>query len=296
MSHLKLRGAYRGFRKNKSGYTLIELAITLAVILLLSSIGIWAYQSVLASARKTVCKTNLKALGTAIENYVLENDALPATLGRLRLKHLEKGYAKAMDHGGWVTEISLFLIKLDESDNAYAKYLTPDNLKQYGVSGSIFHCPVDGNGGASYAINGELESKRWPQVDKDDILAADCDNYVFTALDQLAKRHHHQALAVTKSGRIVELPGADSATADAGADADADTADVGADTDADVDADTADAGADVDADTGTDDADTNEDEETICHKPGTPSEKTLTKSGSALEAHLAHGDTVGACP
>lgn len=33
----------------------------------------------------------------------------------------------------------------------------------------------------------------------------------------------------------------------------------------------------------------------ICHKPGTPGEKTLTVDASALDAHLAHGDTTGAC-
>ena len=34
---------------------------------------------------------------------------------------------------------------------------------------------------------------------------------------------------------------------------------------------------------------------TVCHKPGTPAEGTLEISGSALEAHLAHGDIEGAC-
>jgi hypothetical protein len=35
---------------------------------------------------------------------------------------------------------------------------------------------------------------------------------------------------------------------------------------------------------------------TVCHKPGTPAEHTLTVDESALEAHLDHGDTEGACP
>jgi hypothetical protein len=35
---------------------------------------------------------------------------------------------------------------------------------------------------------------------------------------------------------------------------------------------------------------------TICHKPGTPAEKTLTVSQSALDGHLSHGDTQGPCP
>ncbi len=34
---------------------------------------------------------------------------------------------------------------------------------------------------------------------------------------------------------------------------------------------------------------------TICHKPGTSSERTLQVPDSALDAHLAHGDVTGAC-
>jgi hypothetical protein len=34
---------------------------------------------------------------------------------------------------------------------------------------------------------------------------------------------------------------------------------------------------------------------TICHKPGTPDEKTLRVPESALGAHLGHGDTRGPC-
>lgn len=34
---------------------------------------------------------------------------------------------------------------------------------------------------------------------------------------------------------------------------------------------------------------------TICHKPGTPDEKTLVVGAPSLDAHLAHGDTQGPC-
>src|SRR5918997_2409088 len=35
---------------------------------------------------------------------------------------------------------------------------------------------------------------------------------------------------------------------------------------------------------------------TICHKPGTPAEKTMDVPVSALRGHLGHGDTLGPCP
>ena len=33
----------------------------------------------------------------------------------------------------------------------------------------------------------------------------------------------------------------------------------------------------------------------ICHKPGTPAEKTLNVSARAMFGHLLHGDSLGAC-
>jgi hypothetical protein len=33
----------------------------------------------------------------------------------------------------------------------------------------------------------------------------------------------------------------------------------------------------------------------VCHKPGTPAEKTLSLPQPAVPAHLGHGDTEGAC-
>ena len=38
------------------------------------------------------------------------------------------------------------------------------------------------------------------------------------------------------------------------------------------------------------------DDTTICHKPGTIAEKTMTVNSSSLSGHLGHGDSVGACP
>lgn len=35
---------------------------------------------------------------------------------------------------------------------------------------------------------------------------------------------------------------------------------------------------------------------TICHKAGTPAEKTLNVGQSAIPDHMGHGDTLGACP
>ncbi len=207
MGCLGLQKALIQVRKTERGFTLIELIVVLAIVLVLSSIAMYLHQRGLAHARKTVCQTNLRALQTAIELYVAENGDLPGTLTHLKLEHLEKAYAKAIKDRGWLIKAYTFLIKLDESDHAYAQFLTYENLKEYGATEKIFHCPADHNGGASYGMNSDIEGEMWADVGEDVILIGDSDNYIFNTTDQLTKRHKSKAFAISKSGEIVEVKG-----------------------------------------------------------------------------------------
>lgn len=272
MGHPRSQALSRRLSPKISGYTLIELAITMAIILILSTIGLFFYQSALAYARGTVCQTNIKAIKTAVEEYVFENDALPATLGQIDLKHFEKGYARALKGGSWKFKFSLFLIELDQTGRAHAQFLTPENLKKYGAVQDVFHCPADDDGSPSYGINASVQGKRWSEIDQNEIIVADSDHYVFTFPDQLSKRHRKKAHVIRKNGQILKM-------ADA---ADADAADVIIDDS-------------VPESTDADDTDTDDDEVTICHKPGKAAQKTMTIPNSALSGHLGHGDTIGEC-
>jgi prepilin-type N-terminal cleavage/methylation domain-containing protein len=205
MGHLILQQAFKSMREMRKGFTLLELLVVLTVLLILSSFGMYLYHRSLAYAKDTVCETNLRALQESIILYSAENDALPGTLGQLKLEHLEKGYAKAMEDGGWLIKASTLLIKFDASSYAYAQFLTYENLKKYGATEEIFHCPGDHNGGASYGINGALEGKSWGDVGEHAIVVADSDKYVFHSIDDLSKRHNHKAFAAVKSGEVVEL-------------------------------------------------------------------------------------------
>jgi type II secretory pathway pseudopilin PulG len=230
--------------RNQRGYTLIDLAVTMGIILILSTIGLFFYQSALAYARGTVCQTNVKALKKAIEAYFMENDAFPATLGQLKPRHLETGYAEALKDAKWRTMISQLLIKMDASSHAHAQFLTPENLQKYGGTENIFHCPADDGGSPSYGINASVKGKKWSEIASDEIIVAESDHYEFTLPDGLARRHRNKAFAVKKDGWIEKL---------------------------------------------------DDDQVTICHDPGKPSEKTLTVPKSALSGHLGHGDTLGTC-
>jgi prepilin-type N-terminal cleavage/methylation domain-containing protein len=180
MDDLGLRQTYKMVRKNNIGYTLVELLTVLTIILVLVTFGVFVYNRAIAYAKGTVCQTNLRALEAAIELYTMETDALPASLGRLQLEYIEKGYARAMGDRGWLKKLSFFLVKLDSSDEVYAQFLTPENLKTYGGSEGVFHCPADRNGGASYGINGNLIGRQWSKIDKGELIIADSDHYVFT--------------------------------------------------------------------------------------------------------------------
>jgi len=267
MDDLGLRQAYKRLRTNKIGYTLVELLTVLTIILILSTFGIFVYNRAIAYAKGTVCQTNLHGLETAIEVYAAENDALPASLGQLKLEHLEKGYARAMGERRWLKKLSFFLVKLDSSDHAHAQFLTYENLKTYGATETLFHCPADPNGGISYGINGNLVGKRWSDVGKDELVIADSDQYVFTTPDQLAKRHRNKAFAVKKSGVLVELGDDDIGETGGGETEGGETE--GGET----------GGGEM---------------KIICHKLGAPDE-TMTISTDEWPEHQGHGDTEGAC-
>jgi len=49
------------------GYTLVELMVVVTVIMVLSTIGMFAYKRAIAYAKETVCKTNLETLVGVIE-------------------------------------------------------------------------------------------------------------------------------------------------------------------------------------------------------------------------------------
>ena len=205
MDDLGLRRVFKRIRKNSIGYTLVELLTVLSIILILTTFGIFVYNKAIAYAKGTVCQTNLRALEAAVELYTMETDALPASLGQLKLEHIEKSYAKAMRDSIWLKKLSFFLVKLDSSNQVHAQFLTPENLKTYGGSEGVFHCPADSNGGASYGINGNLLGKQWSKIGRDELVIADSDHYVFTTPDQLARRHGHKAHALNKGGVLLKL-------------------------------------------------------------------------------------------
>lgn len=69
--------------RNQKGFTLMELMIVIVIIGVLAAIGVPAYNSYVAKAKKTVCFTNLRVLNTAAQMYKMEEGAAPADIAAL---------------------------------------------------------------------------------------------------------------------------------------------------------------------------------------------------------------------
>ena len=180
----------------KKGFTLVEIIVVAIIVLILATLGLAGYQQLIENARQRVCATNLRALLAATEIYALEEDKVPASLGELKLEYLKKGYAKAINKRDWLTRFSYFFVKLNTSSQAYAQFLTPDNLEKYGVTKDIFHCPsvrisnvTREPVGPSYGLNPNLSASydKWADIPGGEWIVADCND--FSCSGGFANRH-----------------------------------------------------------------------------------------------------------
>ena len=189
------------------GFTIVEIAVAVAILMIISSIAIVSYTRYIGNARETVCAENLDGLRNAVMIYVSEKAALPTTLGELEPEHIKQGYDLAMKNADWRSKLAHSVLEFNITSEAHAFTLSYEDLKAYGASHEIFECPEDHNGGASYALNAEIAGKKWSEINADVILIAESDSYTFNNTSDLQLRHESKtkALAIFKNGLIVKL-------------------------------------------------------------------------------------------
>jgi general secretion pathway protein G len=73
-----LRG--RGGRSDRNGFTLIELMIVMAIIVILISVAIPFYQKSIVRAKESVLHNNLSAMRNAIDEYSFDKQKAPQQL------------------------------------------------------------------------------------------------------------------------------------------------------------------------------------------------------------------------
>jgi general secretion pathway protein G len=73
----------RNARGSGRGFTLIELMVVMAIIIILMTIAVSHYDAVVAKARETVLRSDLAVLRKAIQDYTLDKECGPSTLDDL---------------------------------------------------------------------------------------------------------------------------------------------------------------------------------------------------------------------
>jgi prepilin-type N-terminal cleavage/methylation domain-containing protein len=193
--------------RDNRGFTLVQVLVAVALILVIASIAAMAYQGLIDDARAAACENNLKVLNTAVELYADEYGVIPAVLGKLKPEHLQKAYARIMENSSSYRRFCLALLEISQSDEACAEFLSYENLKKFGAAKDSFRCPGDDNSGTSYGINANVAGTLWPKVDNHVVVIGDCDSPTFTSAAQLKKRHASGkvAIAMTKAGSVAKF-------------------------------------------------------------------------------------------
>ena len=107
------------FGKKNAGFTLIELIVVIAIIMILASVAAMNYQHSVWRAREAVLRNDLFTLRSSIDQYTLDKQKAPQSLEDL----VTAGYIKFIPKDPitnstdtWVTEQEDSLMAIDQSE------------------------------------------------------------------------------------------------------------------------------------------------------------------------------------
>jgi general secretion pathway protein G len=88
-----------------AGFTLIEMMVVMAIIVILMAIAVVRYDMVIQKSHETVLRSDLKVLREAIQDYTRDKECGPSSLDDLvNEKYINRIPTDPMTHGqDWVT-------------------------------------------------------------------------------------------------------------------------------------------------------------------------------------------------
>jgi general secretion pathway protein G len=112
--------ASRTTRNRSAGFTLIELMVVMAIIMILALVAVPAYQAAVREAQEAVLREDLHVMRSAIDSYTADKQKAPQSLDDL----VQNGYLKVipddpMTHSKdtWQTETSDAMTNLDQTES-----------------------------------------------------------------------------------------------------------------------------------------------------------------------------------
>ena len=130
--------------RRKNGFTLVELLVVIAIIGILIALLLPAVQAARESGRRTMCKHNLKQLGTAMENHLAVHHRYPSNgWGHLWIGDPDRGTGKEQP-AGWIYNLLPYLeqTQLRETGQGFAPSAQRAELsKLMRVPLAVFACP-----------------------------------------------------------------------------------------------------------------------------------------------------------
>ena len=105
--------------KLEAGFTMIELMIVMAIMLILTTLAVASYTTAVKHAREAVLREDLQVMRAAIQSYTMDKEKAPQSLDDL----VQSGYLRTipmdpMTHSSdsWVTDSSQDMYSLDETE------------------------------------------------------------------------------------------------------------------------------------------------------------------------------------
>lgn len=151
--------------QQRRGFTLIELLVTTGIISILIAMALPAVQSAREAARRSICQSNLRQIGNALQSYELLHQCFPPALTSMN-RHKGPILLPGVDYFGKFSFLSRLLPHLDQSTvfaainfdvgcdfvdalgpgDPIASYSGfPENMTAYSTTISVFLCPSDGS-------------------------------------------------------------------------------------------------------------------------------------------------------
>jgi general secretion pathway protein G len=108
----------RGRKRGEGGFTLVELMIVMAIIMILATIAIPIYVRTLQRAKEATLREDLHTMRTAIDSYTVDKEKAPDSLDDL----VQAGYLKSIpidpmtsSSDTWITGMSDTMTDINET-------------------------------------------------------------------------------------------------------------------------------------------------------------------------------------